>query len=126
MRSFLGASAALLLAGAAHAKLVEYTLNATWVIANPDGAYNRPTLVCDPLHLWSRRPSSSLTPSQGINGQWPLPTIEVDKGDQLLVHFNNHLGNQSSSLHFHGLYQNGTTHVCLAQSCSTDTAWNHG
>lgn len=44
----------------------------------------------------------------GINGKWPLPTIEVDKGDRVIVNLYNGLGDQNTSLHFHGLFQNGT------------------
>lgn len=44
----------------------------------------------------------------GINGKWPLPTIEVDKGDRVIVKLYNGLGDQNTSLHFHGLFQNGT------------------
>lgn len=72
-----------------HAAVVEYDWNVTWVRSNPDNAFDRPTM--------------------GINGHWPLPVVEVNKGDRLLVHVHNQLGNQSTSIHFHGLYQNGTT-----------------
>lgn len=74
-----------------HAKTVTYDFTAGWVTANPDGAFDRPTI--------------------GINGKWPLPTIEVTKGDRLVVTLHNDLGNQSTSIHWHGLYQNGTSHM---------------
>lgn len=83
-------SAFLSLSSLASAKIVSYELNATWVRASPDG-FDRTVI--------------------GINGQWPLPTIRVTKGDTLQVQYNNLLGNQSSSLHWHGIYQNGTTHM---------------
>ncbi|KAF1996346.1 multicopper oxidase [Amniculicola lignicola CBS 123094] len=70
---------------------VTYDFDVGWVYANPDGAANRPTI--------------------GINGKWPIPPIVVTKGDQLVVNVKNSLGNESTSLHFHGLYQNGTTHM---------------
>ena len=47
----------------------------------------------------------------GINGKWPVPAIVVNKGDQLVVNVKNSLGNETVSLHFHGIYQNGTTHM---------------
>jgi iron transport multicopper oxidase len=72
-----------------NAATVTYDFNITWVSANPDG-------------LWTR-------PVQGINNQWPLPTIYANLGDQLIVNVHNQLGNESTSLHFHGLFQNGTT-----------------
>jgi iron transport multicopper oxidase len=37
-----------------------------------------------------------------------IPTIEADVGDTVVVNVANYLGNQSTSLHFHGMFQNGT------------------
>ncbi|RAK74980.1 ferro-O2-oxidoreductase [Aspergillus fijiensis CBS 313.89] len=71
------------------AKTVTYDFNLTWVNANPDGLAERKVI--------------------GVNGQWPLPVIEVDKGDRLVVNMYNGLETHNSSIHFHGLYQNGTT-----------------
>ncbi|KAI8948498.1 Cupredoxin [Xylaria longipes] len=73
------------------AATVIYDFNIGWVTANPDGAFERPTI--------------------GINGQWPIPRIEANVGDNIIVHATNQLGNQSTSLHFHGLFMNGTTHM---------------
>jgi iron transport multicopper oxidase len=47
----------------------------------------------------------------GINGKWPLPVIEVDKGDQLVVNMYNGLGDKNASIHFHGMYQNTTNEM---------------
>lgn len=66
-----------------------YDFEIGWVTANPDGAMARPVI--------------------GINGQWPLPHITATVGDRVVVNVKNSLGNQTTSLHFHGLYQNGTT-----------------
>lgn len=44
----------------------------------------------------------------GINGSWPLPQIEITKGDRVQVFVRNDL-NVTTSLHFHGIFQNGTT-----------------
>ena len=44
----------------------------------------------------------------GINGQWPIPEITATVGDRVVVNVQNQLGNATTSLHFHGLYQNGT------------------
>ena len=68
-----------------------YDFNTTWVTANPDGLAARPVI--------------------GINGQWPLPPIVADVGDRVVVNVYNGLGNQSTSLHFHGLYMKGTNHM---------------
>ena len=62
-----------------------------WVIANPDGALDRLTI--------------------GINGQWPIPVITANVGDRLILTVHNDLKNVSTSLHFHGLFQNGTNHM---------------
>lgn len=91
LSNFLLPCCALVFAALAHADTVTYDFNVTWVYANPDGLFTRPTM--------------------GINGQWPIPQINVNKGDQLVVNLHNQLGNQSTSLHFHGLYQNGSTHM---------------
>lgn len=65
-----------------------FDFNVTWTTANPDGLFERKTI--------------------GINGQWPIPQIEVNKGDRVIVNMYNGLGDQDTSLHFHGLFQNGT------------------
>lgn len=73
------------------AATVNHDFNITWTRANPDGAFERPVI--------------------GINGKWPIPTINVNIGDRVIIHVNNQLGNQSTSLHFHGLFMNGTSHM---------------
>ena len=83
-------AAIVLLANWAIAATVTYDFNITWVNASPDG-FERPVI--------------------GINGQWPIPQISIDKGDRLVVNVLNRLGNQSTSLHFHGLYMNGSTEM---------------
>ncbi|PHH66840.1 hypothetical protein CDD81_5972 [Ophiocordyceps australis] len=84
--AFAAASAAL-----AAAATVTYDFNVTWVRANPDGAFERPVI--------------------GINNQWPIPQIEANVGDQVVVKVQNQLGNQTTTLHFHGLFMNGTSHM---------------
>lgn len=64
-----------------------YDFNLTWVMFNPDNIALRKVI--------------------GVNGAWPLPDIEVDKGDQLLVNVLNSL-DRDVSMHFHGMFQNGT------------------
>lgn len=81
----------LLLCGWATAKTVTYDFNVSWVNANPDGLAERKVI--------------------GINGQWPLPIIEVDKGDRLVVNMYNGLGDKNTSIHFHGMYQTNTSHM---------------
>ena len=66
------------------ANLVYYNWHITWVHAAPDG-FSRPVI--------------------GINGQWPCPQVDVNKGDQLVIDVYNDLGNQSTGIHWHGLHQ---------------------
>jgi iron transport multicopper oxidase len=90
-RAVLRIVTVLLLAGWCTAKTVTYDFNVTWVTANPDGLKERKVV--------------------GINGQWPLPVIEVDKGDQLIVNMHNGLPDKNATIHFHGMYQNGTNEM---------------
>lgn len=81
----------LLLSTVSEAAVVTYNWNITWVQANPDGQFSRPTI--------------------GINGKWPLPVLSATVNDTVIVNVNNQLGNQTTTLHFHGLYQNGTNYM---------------
>ena len=74
-----------------HAETRTYNFSVGWVTRNPDGLRPRPVI--------------------GINGQWPIPQIEAVVGDRVVVHLTNQLGNQSTSLHFHGLFMNGTNEM---------------
>lgn len=89
--SLLGILAGLLFGIHTFGATVIYNWNITWVTANPDGAFERPTI--------------------GINGKWPLPSLTATTGDRVVVNVINQLGNQTTSLHFHGLYMNGSTHM---------------
>ena len=71
-------------------KTVHYKWDISWVTAAPDG-FSRPVI--------------------GINGQWPCPQIDVETGDRLVVEVYNGLGNQSTGLHWHGMFQNGTGYM---------------
>lgn len=42
-----------------------------------------------------------------VNGQYPGPLIRVNRGDRLLINVTNEMSN-GTTLHWHGLYQNGT------------------
>lgn len=75
----------------AQAATVESDFHVGWVYANPDGACTRPVV--------------------GVNGAWPLPLIEATVGDELVLHVFNELGNASTSIHFHGFFQNGTNYM---------------
>lgn len=84
-------SVSTLLLSLCNAAIVTYDFNLTWVMANPDGLYERKVI--------------------GINNTWPLPIIEVNKGDQLVVNMINGLGDKSATMHFHGMFQNGTNEM---------------
>lgn len=88
---FFSCCVLLLWGQAVFAKTHTYDFNITWVTANPDGQLARPVI--------------------GINGKWPLPEIRTTVGDRVIVNVRNQLGNQTTSLHFHGLFQNGTTEM---------------
>lgn len=45
----------------------------------------------------------------GINGQWPCPSLEVDVGDKVVVHVTNKLDNETTSIHWHGILQEGSS-----------------
>jgi iron transport multicopper oxidase len=78
----------LIYAPLAWGKINTYNWELGWINASPDG-FERPVVA--------------------INGQFPLPTINVTLGDQIIINAVNNLGNSSATLHFHGLYQNGST-----------------
>ncbi|MCJ1444668.1 MAG: hypothetical protein MMC23_005170 [Stictis urceolatum] len=72
------------------ARIVHYDWTIGWTTAAPDG-FSRPVI--------------------GINGQWPCPTINVQLGDRLIINVHNDLGNQSTSIHWHGFFQQGTPYM---------------
>lgn len=63
----------------------------TWVNANPDGNHERPVI--------------------GFNGSWPLPTLRVKTGDRVQLYLRNGFDDRNTTLHFHGLFQNGTNQM---------------
>jgi iron transport multicopper oxidase len=88
LRSIFLATAYLCLTSRTCAETISYDWNLCWVIANPDGRLARPVV--------------------GINGEWPNPAIEAKVGDRIQINLNNQLGNETTSLHFHGLFQEGS------------------
>ncbi|KAM9926416.1 hypothetical protein OXX59_003254 [Metschnikowia pulcherrima] len=63
----------------------------TWVNANPDGVFERPVI--------------------GFNNTWPLPTLRVKKGDRVNLYLKNGFDDRNTTLHFHGMFQNGTSQM---------------
>ncbi|KAJ2121550.1 ferroxidase fet3 [Coemansia sp. RSA 720] len=64
-------------------------------------------------HFWTIEPVEARMPglftrtAVGVNGQWPIPGIDAMLGDTLVIHAKNKL-TEPTSLHSHGLFQNGT------------------
>ncbi|KUJ17470.1 uncharacterized protein LY89DRAFT_584830 [Mollisia scopiformis] len=65
-----------------------FNWNITWVNASPDG-FSRPFV--------------------GVNGEWPLPPILADIGDTIIINAYNGLGNETTSIHMHGLFNANNT-----------------
>ena len=68
-------------------KMITLNWNITWVRAAPDG-FSRPFI--------------------GINGQWPIPGVTVNYGEQLKINVYNGLVNETTAIHWHGIGQNTT------------------
>lgn len=74
-------------AATALAKTVTVDWDIGWVNRAPDG-YERPVIA--------------------VNGQWPLPFLEADVNDTIIANVHNSLGNETTSIHWHGMWQRGT------------------
>ncbi|GEQ66685.1 hypothetical protein JCM33374_g348 [Metschnikowia sp. JCM 33374] len=64
---------------------------AGWVNHNPDGTFARPVI--------------------GFNNSWPLPVLRVKKGDRVNFYLTNGFTDRNTTLHFHGMFQNGTSQM---------------
>ncbi|KAJ1895236.1 ferroxidase fet3, partial [Kickxella alabastrina] len=82
--------AGLALAAAAVAKDVTYYWDIGYVTANPDGKLERQVI--------------------GVNGVWPPPPLHVSLNDTLVIETRNSL-DTPTTLHAHGMYQNGTNYM---------------
>ncbi|GEQ72868.1 hypothetical protein JCM33374_g6556 [Metschnikowia sp. JCM 33374] len=60
-----------------------------WVNANPDGNFERPVMT--------------------LNGTWPLPILRVKTGDTVNFYLTNGFDDRNTSMHFHGMFQNGSS-----------------
>jgi iron transport multicopper oxidase len=61
-----------------------YNFDISWVNAAPDGV-SRPVI--------------------GVNGKWPPPVVEANVGEEITVAVRNNLGNETTSIHWHGIHQ---------------------
>lgn len=80
---------ALSLLAVSYAAEHHYKWNVTYIDGNPDGMAEVHDVV-------------------GCNGQYPWPDISVETGDRVIVEVYNGLGIANTSVHFHGLFQEGT------------------
>lgn len=83
-----------------YAATVTYNFNISWVQTEPfhDTDYDRAVI--------------------GVNGQWPIPPVHVNLGDNVIINAYNGLGNETTSIHVHGIFQNGTTQMDGAAQAS--------
>lgn len=80
----------LVFARSVEAAVRQYNWTVGWTTINPDGQKDRLAVA--------------------INDEWPLPIVRVNKGDRVEIWVNNDLNDppRNNSIHFHGLFQNGT------------------
>ncbi|KAI0551636.1 multicopper oxidase [Xylaria curta] len=84
-----------------------YSLSTNWYEEAPDTGVIR--------EYWFELVNSTLSPdgvprlSLTVNGSIPGPTIEADWGDTVVVHVKNSLENNGTSIHWHGIRQQGST-----------------
>jgi hypothetical protein len=72
------------------AATVTYNWDVDWVSVSPDGI---------------------VRPAVGINGQWPCPSINANVGDRVVINLKNNLHNETTAIHFHGIYQKGSNQM---------------
>jgi iron transport multicopper oxidase len=81
----------LFLWAVAQADIVHHDWNLEWKTISPNGLTPKPIIT--------------------VNGQWPPPAIVASEGDRIIVKVKNQLGNETASIHFHGMYQKGQNHM---------------
>jgi len=90
MKSINGClAAAVALAACVRAANVTLNWDITYTTGNPDGLFERRVI--------------------GVNGAWPPPPINVTINDTLIINTHNSL-DVPTSLHAHGMFQNGTAY----------------
>ncbi|ORY86092.1 Cupredoxin [Protomyces lactucae-debilis] len=53
-------------------------------------------------------PDGSAEANTSVNNQWPIPALDFDYKDRVVIKVNNQLPDVDTSLHAHGMFQNGT------------------
>ncbi|KAH7052198.1 putative multicopper oxidase, type 1 [Macrophomina phaseolina] len=84
----------------------KYVLDPAWDFAAPPQVRKYHWTIRD-IEL---RPDGVKRPLITINNEFPGPTIECNQGDTVRVEVHNEAVN-STSFHWHGIYQNGTTYM---------------
>lgn len=84
-------SVVLLLATSVSAATHTFNWTTGWGPYNVDGNLERQVITC--------------------NGEFPWPDVRVKKGDQVQVYLTNGFTDRNTSLHFHGLFMNGTNQM---------------
>ncbi|KAK0355380.1 hypothetical protein LTR02_006161 [Friedmanniomyces endolithicus] len=84
----------------------DYILDQDWDFDAPPRRREYTWTVRDQVH----NPDGVYRPMMLVNTQFPGPLIEVNEGDTIVVHVDNQAVN-ATSLHWHGIYQNGTPHM---------------
>ncbi|KAK4545485.1 hypothetical protein LTR36_002835 [Oleoguttula mirabilis] len=84
----------------------DYLLDPTWDIYASPRRREYTWTVRDQTH----NPDGIYRPMMLVNNQFPGPLVEVNEGDTIVVHVDNQAVN-ATSIHWHGLYQNGTPHM---------------
>lgn len=84
--------------GASNSTYVPVTHYFNWTTGlstyNVDGTYDAEVITCDQ--------------NDGNGAQFPWPSIKVNKGDRIVLQLNNGFSDRNTTLHFHGIFQNGT------------------
>ncbi|GME93414.1 unnamed protein product [Ambrosiozyma monospora] len=62
-----------------------------WRTLNLDGGKERQVITC--------------------NGEFPWPVVRIKRGDTVVVTLNNGLPDETTSLHFHGMFQHNNTQI---------------
>lgn len=81
----------------------EYVLSPSWDLNSPPTTHEYHWTILDA----DLNPDGVYRPMILINNQFPGPLVECNDGDTLIVHVENKAVN-ATSIHFHGLFQNGT------------------
>lgn len=84
----------------------DYVLDSKWDSAAAPRRREFHWVVRDQVH----NPDGVFRPMILVNNMFPGPLVEANDGDTIVVHVENRAVN-ATSIHFHGLYQNGTPHM---------------